>query len=67
MKIGTIESYQVVNSTILYCQLQNGDGQPQGRNQKTKQANEVTEGVSHFLVRAHELKLLICISSFGNV
>ena len=56
----------MVNSTILHYQPQNGGGQPQGRNQKTKQADKVTEGVSHFLVRAHELKLLSCVSSFGN-
>ena len=56
----------MVNSIILHYQPQNGDGQPQGSSQKTKQAEMVTEGVSQLLVRAHELKLLSCVSSVGT-
>lgn len=46
-------SYCVVNSTALCYQPQNNDGWPCRGGQKTEQADEITEGGSCLLVRAH--------------
>lgn len=43
----------MVNSTALHYQPQNDDGRPNGGGQKTEQADEITEGGSCLLVRAH--------------